>query len=247
MNILSLDSSSWALAVGLTEGEHLLGEMNTLQKKNHSLRLMPAVEQLLVQLALEPAYVQAIAVGYGPGSYTGVRIGVTTAKSLAWSLNIPLVGLSSLHIMAQNNVHFSGLIWPLIDARRNQVYAGCYQYHQDQQVTVQIREDELLSIDTLLEQVKQTQGPCLFMGTGARLHETTIQQQLGERAVLAPLEQDYPRGSVMGLLAWRLFFKHEQLSPSIRAIGQQDHIHHFVPQYLQLAEAEKKWLAKQNG
>lgn len=89
---------------------------------------MPAIDELLKECGLKPSDLTQIAVAKGPGSYTGVRIGVTIAKTLAWSLNIPVKTVSSLEVLAANGRFFQGLICPLFDARRGQVYTGLYQY-----------------------------------------------------------------------------------------------------------------------
>ena len=95
---------------------------------NHSLRAMPAIEELFAKVGIAPTDIDAIAVSEGPGSYTGVRIGVTIAKTLAWTLGKPLIGVSSLKVLAANGLCIlNGLICPLVDARRGNVYAGAYR------------------------------------------------------------------------------------------------------------------------
>ena len=103
----------------------------TNMKKNHSVRVMPAIEQLLNDCDMKPTDLDKIVVAKGPGSYTGVRIGVTIAKTLAWTLNIPLVGISSLEVLAasvEDILH--GFVSPLFDARRGQIYTGLYQFNE---------------------------------------------------------------------------------------------------------------------
>ena len=99
--VLAIDTSSFVLGVAVTDGEQVAGELITNNKKNHALRLMPAVSKLMEELKIEAKQLDKIVVANGPGSYTGVRIGVTTAKTLAWSLGIPLVMVSSLEVSAQ--------------------------------------------------------------------------------------------------------------------------------------------------
>ncbi len=127
MNILAIDSSNVAMGVGLSNDGQVLGEVITNVKKNHSVRLMPAIEHLMNDVGMTPDSIDRIAVAMGPGSYTGVRIGVTVAKTLAWTLQKELVGVSSLEVLAQNGSFFEGLIVPFFDARRGQAFTGLYR------------------------------------------------------------------------------------------------------------------------
>ncbi|EGL82982.1 universal protein YeaZ [Caldalkalibacillus thermarum TA2.A1] len=233
MKILAMDTSTWALAVGVTDNGRLLGEFNTYVQKNHSLRLMPAIEQLLAGLDLKPSDLDLVAVAHGPGSYTGVRIGVTTAKTLAWSLKRPILGLSSLQTIAQNRTDFKGFIVPIFDARREHVYGGIYK--PEGHLAKPVAKDRIQPLQQFLEEVQQAgEGPFLFIGEGVPVHRHAIAKVLGDRAHYAPESDSYSRGRSLVELAWHY-----------RAEAQRN-IHAFAPQYLQLAEAEKKWLEKQN-
>lgn len=121
---LGIDTANIPLSIAIVEDGKVITEENTSAKINHSLRAMPAIEEAFKRVNLTPADIDVIAVAEGPGSYTGVRIGVTIAKTLAWTLKKPLVGVSSLKALAMNGLFFNGLVCPLIDARRNHVYAG---------------------------------------------------------------------------------------------------------------------------
>lgn len=117
MKVLAIDTSNYVMGVSLIEENTVVGEIITNLTKNHSVRLMPAVEQLLKECNVKPKELDKIVVAAGPGSYTGVRIGVTAAKTLAWSLQIPIVGVSSLEVVAANGVDFQGVICPLSETR----------------------------------------------------------------------------------------------------------------------------------
>ena len=131
MNVLAIDTSNYSLGIALVNQEQVIGEYITNMKKNHSIRVMPAIEKLMQDCEMKPTDVEKIVVAKGPGSYTGVRIGVTIAKTLAWTLNIPLVGISSLEALAAGaGRYFDGCISPLFDARRGQIYTGLYQYRK---------------------------------------------------------------------------------------------------------------------
>ena len=118
MNILAIDTSNRPMSVALYHNEIPLIEHTLNSKRNHSVQLMPAIEYLMKEVNLQPKDLSKIVVANGPGSYTGLRIGVTTAKTLAWSLNIPLVTVSSLELVAANLIYSNGLVCSFFDARQ---------------------------------------------------------------------------------------------------------------------------------
>lgn len=235
MKILAIDTSNWPLGVAVIEDGKLLGEINTHLSINHSLRLMPAIESLLAQLNIEPKQLDGIAVAKGPGSYTGIRIGVTTAKTLAWSLGLPIIGISSLQVIVQNRLDFDGIIVPLFDARRGQVYRGMYRLDFDKQMAAPIEEDRLQLVSDFLEDLKRSSEPILFIGEGVQNHTETIKNTLGHQAYIARAIDHPPRASQLAYIAWKWWDK------------KIEEVHTFAPEYLQLAEAEAKWLANQAG
>ncbi|MGF6952869.1 tRNA threonylcarbamoyladenosine biosynthesis protein TsaB [Neobacillus sp. B4I6] len=226
MTILAIDTSNYALGVALLEDNQVLGEYITNLKKNHSVRIMPAIQTLMKDCEKVPADLTKIVVAKGPGSYTGVRIGVTIAKTLAWTLNIPLVGISSLEILASGvGRYFDGYVSPLFDARRGQVYTGLYQYQNDELQTIE--EDRLVMLVNRAEDLKNSGKAILFVGNDLPLHQTAIEAALGSQAVFAASTEQNPRPSELALLG--------KDKPG-------EDIHSFVPNYIRLAEAEAKWL-----
>ena len=156
MKLLAFDTSSQALSVALTEDDNLLGKIDLNIKKNHSITLMPAIDFLMTNAGLQPEDLDRIAVAQGPGSYTGLRIAVTTAKTLASTLNIDLVGVSSLAAIAAN-VDVAGKVVPLIDARRQNVYAGIYENGTS------ISQEHHVELDKLMDTLK-TEERLYFTG-----------------------------------------------------------------------------------
>lgn len=234
MNILAIDTSTFSLSVAVSTEQKVLGEFATNLKKNHSIRLMPLISDLLAEVELAPTDLSAIVVAQGPGSYTGVRIGVATAKSMAWSLGIPLIGISSLEVIAWNGMHFPGLIVPLFDARRGQVYTAVYRSGEDGIEVVE--EERIVLLENALQAWRELPGepPMLFLGDDVALHRERIVEQLGSRAIFAPVSYSLPRAAHLveaGRRAW--------------AAGRTEDVAAFTPVYLQLAEAEAKWLAAQ--
>ncbi|OCA88705.1 tRNA N6-adenosine(37)-N6-threonylcarbamoyltransferase complex dimerization subunit TsaB [Bacillus sp. FJAT-27225] len=225
MKILAIDTSNYPLGVAVTDGDRVIAEYITNLKKNHSIRIMPAIELVLHEAGLKPADLDRIVVAEGPGSYTGVRIGVTVAKTMAWSLNIPLVGISSLLVLAMNGRHFEGLISPLFDARRGQVYTGLYQVKNGTMETV--NPDRLIMMEEWSKYLAGLEERVLFLGNDASLHETVIRSVLGRNAVLGLFPEMNPRPSELAFLG-------KDKKPI--------DTHSFVPNYIRLAEAEAKWL-----
>jgi tRNA threonylcarbamoyladenosine biosynthesis protein TsaB len=226
MKVLSIDTSNYALGVAIIDGDQVIGEYITNLKKNHSVRVMPAIERLMSDCDIKPADLSKIVVAKGPGSYTGVRIGVTIAKTLAWTLNIPLVGVSSLEVLAATvGRYFNGVVSPLFDARRGQIYTGLYQFRNKEIVTVQ-KDQLLLSKDWALELKEQSEN-VLFIGNDLSIHQQTLEETLGDQAVFAEITEHNPRPSELALLG---------------RDREAEEIHSFTPNYIRLAEAEANWI-----
>lgn len=228
---LGIDTSNAPLSVALVEDGRILAEQTSSLKQTHSIQAMPAVEQLLTAAGLKPADLSAIAVAEGPGSYTGVRIGVTLAKTLAWTLGIPLIGVSSLEVLAANGAPFEGVICPLFDARRNHVYCGLYKWKAGR--LHRIWEDRHGSMDELLSDLSFIHQPILFVGMDTDLYRSAILETLPDRAVFPPYGQQLPRASHLVWLA-------EGRLPA-------GDVHDFVPTYRRMAEAEANWLQQQEN
>ena len=227
MNVLAIDTSNYTLGVSIINDKKVIGEYITNMKKNHSIRVMPAIQRLLEDCDLSPMDLDKIVVAQGPGSYTGVRIGVTIAKTLAWTLKLPLVGVSSLEILAADHLFYPGIICPLFDARRSQVFTGLYRFKESQLQSV--LEDQLLLLPDLINELKNRNESVLFVGNDVKLHQEKINEELGEKANFVPYTHQNPRPSVLA----KIGLEQEGVTG--------DALHAFVPHYLRLAEAEAKW------
>lgn len=230
MKVLAIDTSNFTLGIALIDGNQVIGEYITNLKKNHSVRVMPAIETLLKDCDTQPKELDKIVVAKGPGSYTGVRIGVTIAKTLAWTLNIPLSGVSSLEALAANGRYFNGFISPLFDARRGQLYTGLYEY-KDEQLTIILEDCNILGTEWAYR-LKERNRPVLFVGQDVEIHREAISQILGDLAVFAPNQLFNPRPSELAFIG---------------KDKMEEDIHHFVPNYVRMAEAEAKWLEQQSN
>ncbi|KMK71971.1 tRNA (adenosine(37)-N6)-threonylcarbamoyltransferase complex dimerization subunit type 1 TsaB [Bacillus safensis] len=228
MTILAIDTSNHTLGIALVRDLTVIGESITYLKKNHSVRAMPTVEALMKECGVAPSELSKIVVAKGPGSYTGVRIGVTIAKTLAWTLSIPISAVSSLEALAANGQYFDGYISPLFDARRGQVYTGLYTFEKGK--IKEVEPDQNILLTDWLHELKKTGKPVLFLGQDVHLHEESIRSILGETAVLAEGTLHNPRPSVLAFLG---------------ADRPAEDVHQLVPNYIRLAEAEVKWLEGQ--
>ncbi|MEB6339705.1 tRNA (adenosine(37)-N6)-threonylcarbamoyltransferase complex dimerization subunit type 1 TsaB [Mammaliicoccus sciuri] len=214
MTTLLIDTSNQPLAVALVKDGNVLINYQSNIKKNHSLQLMPVIESLMDEAQITPQSLSDIVVANGPGSYTGLRIGITTAKTMAYILDIPLYEVSSLKALAATYNNENDLIVPLFDARRDHVFAGVYQYKDDKLET--IKEDSYISIEALNQFLKSQNHPYIFIG-----HDVLKLQDKLEGRSLSKL----PDASIMYNIK-------EQ--PVLN-------VHELKPRYLKLSEAEQNW------
>lgn len=224
VRILALDTSNQTLSVAVCEDETILGVHTINIKKNHSITLAPSIEKLMNEIDCKPKELDRIVVAQGPGSYTGLRIGVTTAKTLAYTLNKELVGVSSLAVLAANCMTVSDLIIPIFNARRNYVYTGAYRYVNGKLENV--LADRYILLDTWLQQL-QTYPALYFVGQD-------VADFLSEIKVLAQAEVcQFPQWQLPNAVVLA------QLGSEYETIKN---IHSFSPNYLKLVEAEENWL-----
>ena len=213
MKVLAFDTSSKALSLAILEDKQVLAETTINIKKNHSITLMPAIDFLMASLDWTPKDLDRIVVAEGPGSYTGLRIAVATAKTLAHTLNIELVGMSSL--LALVPYQQEGLFVPLMDARRNNVYAGFYENAKP------VMPEAHLSFERVIELIKGA-SQVTFVGEVGPFVE-----QIQEHLPRTNYKETLPNAATLALLAWD---------------KEADSLHDFVPNYLKRVEAEENWL-----
>lgn len=231
MKGLAIDTSNLVMGVAVMDDDKVIGEYITNLKKNHSVRIMPAIDALMEEVELEPRDLDRIIVANGPGSYTGVRIGVSVAKTMAWTLNLPLVGVSSLEVLAQNGYYFPGEVVPFFDARRGQVYTGLYG--KENSSFQSLMEERITLASDWAEALAERDGDYLILGNDMAQHAQTFVDALGDRVTLASSSMLNPRPGELARLGM-------QRQPA-------EDIHTFVPNYIRLAEAEAKWLKAQKS
>ena len=225
MRILAIDTSNQTLSVAVCDDEKIIGQYTITVKRNHSLTLMPAITQLMKDIGMSPKELDRIVVAQGPGSYTGLRIGVTTAKTLAYTLKKEVVGVSSLKTIAANCVSIKGVIVPLVDARRNNVYTGAYEYIEGRLTTV--IADQHIALEKWLDDLKAF-DQVYFVGEDVSKFLKQIETNLPKATINKIPQWQIPQGTVLA-----------ELGRKEEAITD---IHDFLPNYLKRVEAEENWL-----
>ncbi len=202
MRILALDTSSLVASAAILEDDKLLGEMTINHPKTHSQKLMPIIEALCTSLGLKIKDMDLIAVAGGPGSFTGVRIGLSAAKAFAQPFDIPVVMVSSLKGLAYNLPGFDGIICPILDARRGEVYAAAYRWQSDSLITV--IEDQAIPLETLLKKFRAGHAQrIVFLGDAAIKYKDLIQAELGAKAAMTMPSHNMQRASSVAVAAYR--------------------------------------------
>lgn len=222
--LLAMDSVGPSLSVAIAKGGEIVYEAFQRTGLTHSQRLLPLIDDVLVSLGIEVAQLDALAVTVGPGSFTGVRIGVETAKALAHALEIPCVPVNALEAIAYGARFFGGPVCPLQDARAGQVYCAVYRSGEC------ILPDSALKLDDFLAALPQE--PCCFLGDGALKHREAIAARLGARACFAPPSDINLRAAAVASLA---LLRPETALPW----------HGVMPYYLRKPQAEREREARE--
>ena len=235
MKILSISTSQMAGGVGLVVDGDSIGEIFFSTRKTHSRRLMTHLLFLLKEAGMSWDDIDHIAVDQGPGSFTGLRIGVATAKGLCVSMGYGLVGVSSLDIMAEQALLFSGLILPMIDARKGQVYGALYRNDGKGRIE-KLHPPSALYPDQVCSVVQKAMDNAdhsvLVAGDGFSLCEKQLRTCLKDRLVLAPAHYGLVRPAMVGVVA------HGRLLSGVSPVP----CHELLPEYCRLSEAEEKLL-----
>ena len=223
MLILALESSAKAASAALMEDESLIAQYSQCSGLTHSRTLLPMVDDMLKNTEKKIADVDLIAVAHGPGSFTGIRIGVSTVKGLAWASDKKCVGVSTLEAMAWHGVSAGGLICPVMDARRSQVYNALFEPDGDGR-PVRLTEDRAVSLAELAGELKDYECAPLLVGDGAKLTYDYLTNE-GIACRMAPANLLYQSAWGVGMAALG------------REAGSADDL---LPVYLRLSQAERE-------
>lgn len=237
MKILGLDSSGLVAGVAIVEDDLLLAEYNVNYKKTHSQTLLPMLDEVRKMIELDMESLDAIAIASGPGSFTGLRIGSATAKGLGLALDKPLVEVPTLEGLAYNLWGTDSIICPLIDARRNQVYTGIYEFTSDDQreCHLNILEPQTaVDISIIIERINEIGAAqpgrgVIFLGDGVPVYRQMIQEQVKIPYSFAPAGQNRQRAGSIAALGAAYYAQG-------RTVSAAEH----QPQYLRQSQAERE-------
>ena len=230
MTILAFETSAKAASAALFREGVLLGETYQNTGLTHSQTLLSMAESLMASCGVAAGDIDAVGVAAGPGSFTGVRIGVAAAKGFAWGREIPCVGVSTLAAMAVGLGAWQGYVCPVMDARRSQVYNALFRV--DCGKCTRIREDRAISLRDLGEDVKNLSEPVFLVGDGSVLCYNTLLETV-PGLVLPPEHRRHQRAAGVALEAARI------LETGARSSGAE-----LVPNYLRLSQAERERLER---
>jgi tRNA threonylcarbamoyladenosine biosynthesis protein TsaB len=200
MWVMGIDTATQCGGVALLEDERTRAVIKFDLPVTHSLRLMPAVDLLLRTVGISPAEIEVMGVVIGPGSFTGLRIGLSVAKGLAFGNQCTMVGIKSLEALAWGHAPTEKLLCPVVDARRGEVYAAGYRKEKEK-LTQELAE----RVCTIEQLVSEIQEEAIFMGNGALRYQTELQEALGARCVWARPEYFFPSPEVAARLAYEKY------------------------------------------
>lgn len=234
MKILALDSSGLVASVAVVEEEYTIAEYTVNYKKTHSQTLLPMLDEVVKMTELDLGSIDAIAISGGPGSFTGLRIGSATAKGLGLALRKPLIHVPTLEGLAYNLCGTPGIICPIMDARRNQVYTGVYSFEKED---LQIVEPQMaVGIDKLAEKLNARGEAVTFLGDGVPVQREYLKEHLTVPYRFAPAHMNRQRAATVGMLGVK-YYKAGKIETAME----------HQPDYLRVSQAERERAEKERA
>lgn len=231
MYVLGIESATPVAAVAVAGDGGILAERMVFNQRTHSVNLLPMIKAVLEESEIGRQGLTGIAVSGGPGSFTGLRIGMSTAKALAQVWDLPVVGISTLETLAYPLAMHDGLICPLLNARKNEIYTAIYERSGSGLACLSgpmsARPEELA--DSLLKYNR----PVTFLGDGVPVYGSGLKARLDNLARFAPLAASFPRGAAVAELGLTAFKE-----------GRGGDLMTLLPKYIRASEAEVLWLKK---
>jgi tRNA threonylcarbamoyladenosine biosynthesis protein TsaB len=227
MRILSIDSATECASCAVIDDDKLLGEISLNNKKQHSVILMPIVDNLLKNLQLTIKDIDGFVVSRGPGSFTGLRIGMSMIKGLSQGTNKPFIAVSSLDALAYNMAYTQGIICPLLDALHDNVYTALYSFENDK--LIKLTDYMAIHIDELIEILKQYNKPVTFLGDAAYKFNGKLISSLSN-AYFSPKHLNIVKASSLG-----------ELGLNLLSSGVMDDLYSTSPIYLRKPQAEREY------
>ncbi len=234
MIILSIDSSTPVAGIAVSDGNKLLGEVMINTKNTHSEKLMPMVQQLLSDLQMTIQQIEAVAVTCGPGSFTGLRIGMATAKGMVQGGKKQLIAVPTLDCLAQNLLHYPGVICPIMNAQKRQVYTAIYRSGETN--LERLSDYQAIEADKLAEQLLEMNETVWFVGDGVEAFADVFAEKLGDKCHFADGSNVLPRAGALAMLA------NDRVEQ-----GQFDDLYQAELIYIRKSEAEVLWEARNNS
>jgi tRNA threonylcarbamoyladenosine biosynthesis protein TsaB len=231
MKILALDSSGLVASVAIVVDGITVAEYTVNHKKTHSQTLLPMLNEIKEMTQLDLATVDAIAVAAGPGSFTGLRIGSATAKGLGLALNIPIIPVPTVDALAYNLYGSNDLICPIMDARRNQVYTGLYEFENDKLKIIekQCAADISDTVDKINDICGKSNKKVIFLGDGVEVYRQRIEEIIKAGYSFAPACANRQRAACVATLGIELYKN-----------GVYETAADHAPVYLRLSQAERE-------
>jgi len=227
MKILALDTSSSVATVAILEDDVIIGEYSCNNVQTHSQRIMPMIQSLLERVRLSATDMDAFSASIGPGSFTGLRIGVTTIKAMAFAAEKPVISVYTLDALACNLSMSKELICPIIDARSSRVFTAVYRFVNGK---LERLTDYLgIHINELVDIIRPMEGGIVFLGDACNLHRDYFNLELGERVSIAPPNIALAKASSVAILARDAFLQ-----------GKIESCYDMVPFYLRKSQAERE-------
>ncbi len=227
MLVMGIETSTMQGGVALLSEQGLLSEYLLNVKATHTERLLPSIDRVLRDAGITLGQVEGLAVAVGPGSFTGLRIGLSTAKGLAVAADKALVGVSTLEAMAWTLPFCAHLVCPILDARKGEIYCALFRHEGERLIPVM--DEAALSPDTLIGRIQE---PTVFTGDGLAVYADLFKGRLKELALFPPFSQRGGRAAAVAELGRRRLLQ-----------GQRDEISDLAPRYLRPSEAELKHLS----
>ena len=227
MKILAIETSTYSGSIAVVSDEIILGEYYFNIGPAHTEKLVPSINWLLGELNLEKTDLTGVAVSLGPGSFTSLRVGISTAKGICYSLGIPLVGVSSLKVLAMNLPFAASNICPVIDARRGEVFTAIFRSNNGE--IERLTEDMVISPEKLVDIIKDN---TIFIGDGALLYKDFLEDNLSDGIMFSPVNLNAPKASNVALAEIGKF------KEGLDSEYMHNQVMNMAPQYLRKSEAE---------
>lgn len=238
MKLMAIDSSGLTASVAILEENKMVADYSVNYKKTHSQTLVPMLDEITKMTETDLKTIDAIAISKGPGSFTGLRIGSSTAKGLGLALNIPIVEVATTDALAYNLYGTERIVCPIMDARREQVYTGLYEFVKCGQSLEMntLLESVAIGVEDIINRINELGKPVVFLGDAVSVYKEKLEELVKVDYILAPAHMSHQRAASVAAIGARKL-----------ANGQSVPASEHVPEYLRLSQAERERNEAMNG